>query len=68
MGRCAPAVPRFTTCWRKSSPGSGWRDGFSKLVEGTPLTVDDILKKVMDKDWYLTAQEARELGLIAGVV
>jgi ATP-dependent protease ClpP protease subunit len=44
------------------------RDGFSKLVEGTPLTVDDILKKVMDRDWYLTAHEARELGLIAGVV
>jgi ATP-dependent protease ClpP protease subunit len=44
------------------------RDGFSKLVEGTPLTLDDILKKVMDRDWYLTAQEARELGLIAGVV
>ena len=44
------------------------REGFSTLVAGTSLTVDDVLQKVMDSDWYLDAREARELGLVAGVV
>lgn len=44
------------------------RDGFSVLVQGTKLTVDDIEKRVLEKDWYLTAHEALEIGLVAGVI
>lgn len=44
------------------------REGFSRLVEGTTLTVDDIEKRVLDKDWYLTAAEAVDLGLVAGTI
>ena len=43
-------------------------EGFAQLVKGTSLTVDDVGNKVYNKDWYLTATEARELGLIAAVV
>ncbi len=44
------------------------RDGFQELVQGSTLSVDDILGKVYNKDWYLTAKEALDIGLIAGVV
>lgn len=44
------------------------RDGFALLVKGTELTVDDIEKRVMEKDWYLTANEAFNIGLIGGIV
>lgn len=43
-------------------------DDFSKLVKGTRLTLDELSNKVMDRDWYLCAEEAQRLGLIAGVV
>jgi ATP-dependent protease ClpP protease subunit len=44
------------------------RDGFALLVKGTQLPVDDIEKRVMEKDWYLTANEALDIGLIGGIV
>ena len=44
------------------------RDGFAHLVEGTNLTVDEIEKRVMEKDWYLPAREALDIGLVAGLV
>lgn len=44
------------------------RDGFSQLVLGTGLTVEDVARKVMDRDWYLTSAQALEIGLIAGVI
>ena len=44
------------------------RDGFAELVQGTDLNVDDVLAKVYNKDWYLTASQALGHGLIAGVV
>lgn len=44
------------------------RAGFAQLVKGTPLSVEDIEQRVFEKDWYLTAQEAADLGLVAGVV
>lgn len=44
------------------------RDGFAQLVLGTKLTVDDVQKQVLDRDWYLTASDALKLGLISGVV
>ncbi len=44
------------------------RAGFELLVRGTSLSVDDIEQRVMEKDWYLTAPEALEVGLVAGIV
>lgn len=44
------------------------RAGFAELVKGTRLTVDDIERRVLDKDWYLPAGQAHELGLVAGVI
>lgn len=44
------------------------REGFELLVEGTQLTVDDVEKRVLNKDWYLSAQEALDIGLVAGLV
>ena len=44
------------------------RAGFALLVKGTDLTVDDIEKRVLEKDWYLTAPEALEIGIVGGLV
>lgn len=44
------------------------REGFIQLVRGTQLTVEDVEHKVLNKDWYITAPEALEIGLIAGVI
>ncbi|RYX90284.1 MAG: peptidase S14, partial [Comamonadaceae bacterium] len=44
------------------------REGFEILVKGTNLTVEDIENKVLQQDWYLTATEARDIGLVAGVI
>ncbi|MDB5896186.1 MAG: hypothetical protein JWQ88_3717 [Rhodoferax sp.] len=44
------------------------RDGFAQLVAGSRVTLDGLEEKVMTKDWYLTAQEAHEQGLIGGLV
>lgn len=44
------------------------REGFAQLVEGTRLSAQDVESKVYNKDWYLTAAQAVEAGLVAGVV
>ncbi len=44
------------------------RDGFLELVQGSTLSVDDVVTKIYNKDWYLTAKEALAMGLIGGVV
>lgn len=42
-------------------------EGFRKLVEGSRVTLDEV-KKQAETNWYLTAQKALELGLVAGVI
>jgi ATP-dependent protease ClpP protease subunit len=44
------------------------RQGFEKLVEGSELTADDLQRRVLEKDWYLHAEEALSLRLVAGLV
>lgn len=44
------------------------RAGFAQLVDGTGLTLDDVLARVMERDWYLTAREALRLGLVGRVL
>lgn len=44
------------------------RKDFEHLVAGTELTPETLLDRVMNKDWYLTADEALALKLVAGLV
>jgi ATP-dependent protease ClpP protease subunit len=44
------------------------RVGFADLVRDTPLSVDAVLAKLFERDWYLTAREALELGLVGGIL
>lgn len=43
------------------------RRGFEQLVAGSQLSAEDLLNRVMQKDWYMTAQEALKLQLVAGL-
>jgi ATP-dependent protease ClpP protease subunit len=44
------------------------REGFTQLVKGTRLSLEELQEKVFAKDWYLPAPEACKLGLVAGIV
>lgn len=44
------------------------REGFEALARGSKLSLADIQARVMVRDWYLSAPEAMELGLVAGLV
>lgn len=45
------------------------REGFAQLVQGcSSLTVEEVERKVLERDWYLNAQEAARIGLVAGVI
>jgi ATP-dependent protease ClpP protease subunit len=42
-------------------------EGFENLIRGSQVTMDEVLKKAPN-DWYIEAQEAQQLGLIAAVI
>lgn len=44
------------------------RAGFAELVQGSSLSLADLEARVRDCDWYVPAAEARELGLVGGLV
>jgi ATP-dependent protease ClpP protease subunit len=44
------------------------REGFAQLVEGTELSLEKLQEKVFARDWYVPAQEALKLGLVAAIV
>ena len=44
------------------------RRGFDRLVAGTELTSQALLDRVLQQDWYMTADEALSLKLVAGLV
>lgn len=44
------------------------RQGFEQFVAGSQLTVEALVQHVMDKDWYMPAEEALSLKLVAGLV
>jgi ATP-dependent protease ClpP protease subunit len=43
-------------------------EGFGQLAQGSTLSAQDIQKHVYTKDWYLTANDALQLGLVGGVI
>lgn len=44
------------------------RDGFMQLVQGSRVSIEDLENKVLTKDWYLTADEALQHGLVGGLL
>lgn len=42
-------------------------EGFAKLVEGTRLSLDDVRRRAPE-NWYIEADEARDLGLVLDVI
>lgn len=44
------------------------RQTFSDLVQGTRLSLEQLSAQVVKADWYLLADEAAELELVAGLV
>jgi len=42
-------------------------EGFENLIRGSQVTMDEVLEKA-PANWYLEAQDALRLGLIAGVI
>lgn len=42
-------------------------EGFQNLINGSSLSLDDVLLKAPE-NWYLEANEAQSLGLIAAVI
>lgn len=44
------------------------REGFAQLVAGSTLSLDDLMAKVLERDWYVPAAEAVRLGLVAAIV
>jgi hypothetical protein len=43
------------------------RRGFAELVEGSKVSVEECCERAAS-NWYVTAEEAQRLGLIAGVI
>jgi ATP-dependent protease ClpP protease subunit len=44
------------------------RRGFERFASGSRLSGEELLARVLERDWYVTAQEALDLELIAGIV
>ena len=42
-------------------------EGFENLVKGSKVTMDEVLRKAPE-NWYIDANEAEALGLVAGVL
>ncbi len=44
------------------------REGFEQLVDGSRISIDELMAHAMAGNWYLPAAEALDRGLVAGVV
>jgi len=44
------------------------RQAFSELVQGSRLSLEQLSAQVVKADWYLLAEDAQELELVAGLV
>jgi ATP-dependent protease ClpP protease subunit len=43
------------------------KQNFERLIEGSKVSLDDLFEKAL-YNWYVPAEEALELGLVAGIV
>ena len=62
---CAPTVEALLNELRHSIAIQN--EGFENLVRGSRVTMEEVLRRAPE-NWYLEAQEALDLGLIAGVL
>ena len=44
------------------------RQGFEDLIRGSQLTMDEVMRRVQTANWYVPADEALRLGLVAGLI
>ena len=44
------------------------RDGFADLVRGSGIDLDELMRHAATANWYLSAEEALERGLVAGLL
>ena len=44
------------------------RQGFEDLIRGSRLTMDEVTRRVQTANWYVPADEALRLGLVAGLI
>ena len=44
------------------------RAGFEELIEGSSVSIDELMGHVRDANWYISARDALERGLVAGVI
>jgi ATP-dependent Clp protease, protease subunit len=44
------------------------RDNFADLVRGSDLVLEDLMQKVAESNWYVSAEEARSLRLVGHLV
>lgn len=44
------------------------RTAFEYLVSGTDVTLDELMEKISQSDWYLTDEEALQRKVIAGIL
>ena len=44
------------------------RQGFEELIRGSRLTMDEVMCRVQTANWYVPADEALRLGLVAGLI
>ena len=63
-GTAAPLATWKSTCARCSLPPSGWRRS-SRYHSGRPL---EQVERDIDRDYFMTAQEAKDYGLIDEVI
>ena len=42
--------------------------GFEALIRGSRLTMDEVTRRVQTANWYVPAEEALRLGLVAGLI
>jgi ATP-dependent protease ClpP protease subunit len=61
-------IPKLTSLLHQFEKGIALEvANFERLIEGTEVSMDELLEKAL-YNWYLTADEAVERGLVAGVV
>jgi ATP-dependent protease ClpP protease subunit len=62
---CIPSVEALLNELRHSIAIQN--EGFENLIQGSKVAMEEVLRR-SPSNWYLEAQEALELGLIAGII
>jgi ATP-dependent protease ClpP protease subunit len=67
-GPIRSAIPRLDALLHEFRTGVDLEvENFERLIAGSKITLDTLLEKAL-YNWYLSAEEAAECGLVAGIV